>query len=268
MKNSFVISIVFGVVTAMALQASAGPWAPDISKKTTGARIGSFFDDHLKVGFRPVFVDLTDATRNPVDSNSNGKIDGNELLAVSYLGSIYKLDQAQDYLLPSLYARWMFTDWVGVDLSYENIRADAINYWSVVSGNPPISDGRFHLSGPVVSVILQYPNGTIFTPAAGAGIAFLSSDFDEDPYWHGVVNDVGIRQFIDTDNDVGFSVFGACDARLSDTISILVYLRYMAASVDAHYYIEDTAGNITDDRGITKFPFDSIGYGAGIQYNF
>lgn len=243
---------------------TAAPWVPvDVSRRTPGAKLSDFVGDHLKIGFRPVFVNLQDDLRNPVDSNGNGKIDDNELLAVSFLGSINKLDGKQDYGLPSLYARWMFTDWVGLDLTWEKTEADAVRYWGT-----PGADGTFFLEGPMLSILVQYPNDSIFTPAIGVGMAFLSSDFEEDPAWHGTVTDIGIRQWIDTMNDNGIAYLASCDIRMSDALSIIVYGRYLTASVDAHYYIT-TADKVTfDDRGITEFPMDSMAAGAGIQYSF
>ena len=261
-----IVSVILAAL-CLAMIAMADPPVPAPQTTATSDHgflnsVDDFISGHLTIGYRPIYVHLQDSSRTPVDNNKNGQIDADELLRVSYLGSITGLQSQQDYFRSAIFARWDFWNYCGVEMTWEHIQAKTFNFWSKGT------DGTFDMSGPMLAAVLQYPNESIFTPRVGAGVAFLSSTFNMDPYWHGTVVEAGIRNWLTTQNDPGYVVMGACDVDLGPAWALTFYARYMQAHIDGHYWLTYSDGTMLQDRGVTRFPMDSVAYGAGLEFRF
>jgi hypothetical protein len=225
-------------------------------------RIDGVIGNHLKIGTRITHQILLDAERTPRDDNGDGTISGDELLRVSFLGSIYKFDVQQNYAPFSPYAQWLVTDNWGVEVGWEHLRAKTYTWWD---GH---TDGTFDLRGPVLALFAHYRNDTRFTPSAGIGLALLGTKFDHDPDWEVVrQGPLIINQRIETSDTQGFALFAACEVDVTDNLAAEFYCRYLNVSFDGHYTIS-VGGNVIDDRGITTYPMSSVCFGLGVSYAF
>lgn len=163
----------------------------------------------------------------------------------TFLGNINRLEAEQDLAPDRLYATWYPTRHVGAELTWDTARAKTHNRNSEIG----LGDGDFVFSGPILTLMLRYPNTTAFTPYGGIGMAFLSCSFENDPWWYygwpspEAYEDAGsptefrngYKREIRVDNADAFVVVAGCDYRLGEHWFADVYLRYLSLDLDAHY---------------------------------
>ncbi len=182
----------------------------------------------------------------------------------TFLGTIYSLKEKQDMMPLQLYASWYFTDYIGVELAYDQLEVEtaATNIYHRVVKN----DGNLKLSGPTLMLLGRYPNLTQFTPWAGVGLGFYRTSFDAASYW---AHNPGFRNSyskMSTSNTYGFLFAAGVDWAIMEHWNINLSLQYLSAEVDAVFrgYLNDKL--YTTQSG--SFPMDNIAIRLGAAYQF
>lgn len=225
--------------------------------------------DKLEIGLRYSYIQLKEDTKGDPDGDNN-----------YFLGSINELEEAQSTrLLP--YARYLFTPYFGVELSYDKMRMITRK----ANASSEDTDGSIKISGPALAVLGQYPNASRFTPYGEVGILFAKGGFDHADWWHNGFPEYGqaffdwqamgeppwpnngYRRNISISDETATFLAGGCSVRLADHWSLDVQARYLMLDVDAHYTLS-FHGTVRDDRGFYTFPLDSWTYQLGLKYTF
>jgi len=248
--------------------AGAAPAAQPVSPTSPqrGTAIGRAWEatrhylaEHVEIGSRWTHFSLHDDKRTPEDTNGNGEIDDDELLAVSFLGSIIELDPQNSDRLDRLFLQWSVNRYWGFELTYDEIRAKTYTFWD---GH---TDGTFELQGPILTVYGEVTMWNRITPRAGVGVAFFDGNFDHDPLWR---HAAGLLQTMDTENSTGIVYLLGCEIALNAHWALDLYARHTDAHIDAHYTIAWEDGTVFDDRGVTRFPMTNRAFGLGLVYSF
>jgi outer membrane protein W len=198
----------------------------------------------------------------------------------SFIGSIDKLNKIENYWPLKLYADWYFTRYWGVELAWDQVKAESATQ-EKPGDSASHSDGDWVITGPILSVIGRYPNSSHWIPYGGVGLAFMSSTFDHATWWHTgfgseedwVANGSpdttlnGLTRTFEPDNTIGTVAFGGCDYKITDNLLADFYLRYMNASVDTHYFMSMN-GSMLDNRGWYSIPLTNVALGLGLAYAF
>ena len=224
----------------------------------------------VEVGVRVSYLQLREKTQGYFDED--GKFAG------GFLGSINRLSEEQT-IEPSLFANVVLNDYCGLEMSWLRLGGVTSTY---KDGH---SDGTFHLIGPTAVFWLRYPTEMTIRPRIGVGVAWLRTDFEEDPAWRMGLSrknyeawlaegspgmpypNYGFVQVIDTENVAGLILQAGLDAELRRQLFLEFDLRYVMAEVNGHYYMSQY-GTVVDDRGITTFPMDALYVALGLRYDF
>ncbi len=144
--------------------------------ETTEETESEFYKNYIKgklsIGTRIVYRSLTDG-----DSGAKGGLQGSG----TFLGTIYALDEEQNYAPTKIFLGYDFTKYFGIELAWDSMEAST-KATSIYSSEIK-SDGEVSLYGPTLSLLVKIPNKTQFTPYGGLGIGFFSADFDESADW-------------------------------------------------------------------------------------
>jgi len=262
----------FAVITRSCLIAglllsAAAPAMAQSSSETWLDRTEAAVADHLRLGLRIQNIKLSDGERTPRDSNGNGVIDGQEILDVSYLGSITELPLEEEFVVAP-YAQWFFNDYLGLELAWEYYAAAAQTYNYPGSGWDGHVDGVQSVSGPSLMGLFAYPNQSRLTPQLGAGLAWLMLDFDMAEAFH---NGGGnYRRTIEPVDDSMFAwvVQAAVEFSCTKNLKVDVYFRHLEAEVDMLFYLSH--GGVMD-RGFPDkwvLPMSCNMFGIGLKYAF
>ncbi|MBI3987248.1 MAG: hypothetical protein HY343_10025 [Lentisphaerae bacterium] len=203
-----------------------------------------------------------------------------------FMGFIDVLEEEQDLWPTKVFAQWLFTPYVGLELTWDQVAAKLWN-----SEDIPHDDGMLSLRGPIVTLFGQYPNETIFTPYAGVGAGWFLADFDPNPIWHNgfgyemtwdqAVADYeawraagspewpnnGYQRILEPEDTYGLVLTAGSSIGINRRWAADLYLRYMWADVDAHY-TRRVFGEVIDDRGTFTFPLSNFAAGLGVKYLF
>lgn len=168
----------------------------------------------------------------------------------SFVGSITKLNDNQDYLPTRIFVQYKLLPCLGVGLSYDQLSVATME-------NDRSTDGDCVISGPLLYLLGSYPNETEFTPFCELGVAFYSAKFDKSPGWGRVPG----KDFL-LDNPTGFYLAAGCDWLVTDNISVDLYGRYMNVDVRGVY-----TRNWEKEEDIL-FTLSSLSFGLGAKYKF
>jgi len=214
-----------------------------------------YFAGKLEIGTRMVHRVLTDA-----DSGHKGGTYGSG----TYLGTIYALDEEQNYLPFKPYVEYFFTSFFGVELAYDEMDAEtrAID----TSSHKEKTDGTVSLSGLTLSLVSRYKNDTAFTPYAGIGLGLYSGDFAEDSNWAYTAS-TGRTRVMDVDNAVGFQLFLGVKWSMTENWFVDGSLQYVAVDPNSTFYGYEANGTqYTEQTG--HFPMDNLALRLGVGYTF
>jgi opacity protein-like surface antigen len=220
----------------------------------------TFFTDYihekLEIGTRFSYRYLTNA-----DSGHQGGTYGSG----TYLGTIYGLDEEQDYLPNKFFLAYYFNHYLGLELAYDSIEAETVA-WNTSTGSKK-TDGNVTLSGPTVSLIAKYPNTTRFTPYLGLGLGFFSGDFDRDSAW--AYSDWGTsdrNRYMIVDDVTALFVNAGFIWKFNQNWYIDTSLQYLHADPDATFY--GYTDDVCDTVQTGHFPLDNVSLRLGIGYSF
>lgn len=239
-----------------------------------GDRLHDIIKQHLAVGFRTTYFQLEDDKRGKFNA------DGSLVNGSGFLGSIVELDAQQNYI-PLPYIQWFFNEYVAIELGYERLKARTVRF---TDGG---SDGTFDLKGPSIQLLGFLPNDTAFTPFIGIGVIFFNANFDHDGLWHNGFGggnarenynnwrasgspewpNGGYRRNIDADNTTAYFISIGTSYDITENIILDLFIRYMEAEVDGHFYLS-RYGETFQDSGKTTFPLDNWSGQLGIKWLF
>jgi outer membrane protein W len=213
---------------------------------------------HLELGTRMTYFILQ-------DSSDDG----------GFLGSIVELDDQQDYIPWKLYATWMFNAKWGIELTWDQVQAEAIT-----ADTDSHSDGDFELTGPILSATYRMDARGSFSPYAQLGIAWMLGDFEPVQWWAlgydkesdwvllGSTDEVrnGITREIDVEDSLGLVASVGSGVRISERWSADLYLRYMWLEADTTFTEYRSGKPIAGDS--STIPFSNLALGLGATYAF
>jgi len=209
----------------------------------SGDNIDRFIQSHFRIGTRVTWFLLDDSKR---------KVD----MSDSYYGSITELRAIQNWIPYKLYADIMINPYIGVEITWDQIRADTI------TRSDGHNDGTIDLKGPMAGLLVRYPNATCLTPYGGAGAAWFRAEFDEDFYWQ-YPRDY-YEQEIDLQNTWGWFAYLGLSIRIWDRWSADLYYRHTDVSVDGSHW----QWNQERQSGTFTFPLSNEAFGLGASYTF
>lgn len=211
-----------------------------------------YLEDHFEVGLRITHWTLSDPSKGIY--NAEGTFIGGFAEGIS----TDDLSVQQDYL-PSLFLRYKFIPYLGLELGLEKLRAETSTYWD---GH---TNGDVVMRGPSLSLVGQYPNDTIFTPYAGIGLAFLNGNFEEDGKWHRAS---GYTRNMEAGDVTATLLTLGCSIQIVESLEADISFRSMSnADSDAKYYLRWNDGGISNTAKFT-WPLDATSFQIGVKYLF
>ncbi len=218
-----------------------------------------FYDKYvagkLQLGTRSVY-------RHFVNSDSGHR--GGTFGSGTYLGTIYAMEEKQNFAPLHPYIIWYFLDNVGIEVAYDHLEAETVA--TSIYSKSDKTDGNVVLSGPTLSLLARYQNETKFTPWIGLGMFFYSASFDADPVW------AHSKRYTDAYNEMTvedvqglFFSLGA-DWEIDQHWLVNLSCQYMSVDVDAVYngYLH----GLQYTRQPGYFPVDNFSFRIGIGYQF
>ena len=231
--------------------------------------VEKYITGRLQIGTRMAVRSLTDS-----DSGHEGGTYGSG----TYLGTIYAIDEVQDYIPYLFFMKYFFTDYIAAELAYDSVSGETVASSIGYSGDK--TDGEITLSGPTVSLVAHYPNSTKFNPYASVGIGFYSGDFDEASHWGLGYKDPsqyeamgspstsygGRTREIVIDSEIGLLLGLGCSYSLTENWLIDLSMQYTSVDVDATFYGYTNGVQDTEQDG--HFPMDNVAFRLGLAYQF
>lgn len=233
----------------------------------------NFFVRHiegkLQFGTRSVHRLLTNS-----DSGAKGGTQGSG----TFLGTIYALDEEQNYLPIQPFLTYYANRYIGFELAYDSMEAKTIAYSSWYSSIK--TDGNVRLSGPTLSLLGRYPNATAHTPYAGIGLGFFTGDFDEDPSWQlgypdpsvyenlgspGTIYNGRYREIV-VEDTIAFLLTAGATWQFHPNWAADFSVQYVKAKADATFF--GYTDEVLDTVQPGSFPLDNLAIRAGIVYQF
>lgn len=226
-------------------------------EETAGSFVKDYIQGKLQLGTRLAYRILTDS-----DSGYKGGIYGSG----TYLGTIYALDEQQDYLPSKLFLAYFFTKHFGVEFAYDSMKAETVA--TDMDTNMVKTDGDAILSGPTLSLLGKYPNITSFTPYAGIGIGFLNGDFDETADWaHSSWGESDRNRTMVVDSTTALLLTAGVNWAFNGGQWLLdCSLQYVQADADAVFY--GATDGVVDTEQAGHFPMDNVALRLGVIYSF
>lgn len=231
-----------------------------------------FFDRYisgrLQIGTRMATRTLTDS-----DSGHEGGTYGSG----TYLGTIYAIDEIQDYVPSLFFLKYFFTDYFAVELAYDSVQGETE---ATINGYGNKSDGDITMSGPTINLVAHYPNSTKFSPYVSFGVGFYSGDFDESANWalgyssqeqyeaYGSTGTVlnGRTREMAVDDEIGILFGLGCTYAVTDNWLIDLSMQYTQLDPDATFYGYTYGELDTEQDG--HFPMDNVAFRLGLAYQF
>lgn len=224
----------------------------------------------LQIGTRISYFSLDDP-----DSGHRGGYHGDG----TYLGTIYALEENQNYAPVKFFGRIFLFEYIGFEIANDSFEAATKATSYGYEGDK--SDGDVTASGLTYSLVLQFPNRTKFTPYVQYGQGKFNTDFEESDHWGLGYRDPdayadagspgtplnGYTRRIDTE-DVTADIFGI-GFYYNVTENLLVDFSYLHTSfdVDGVFYGTAADGEILVEQAGT-FPMSNYQLRLGIAYQF
>ncbi|MBN1557180.1 MAG: hypothetical protein JW951_03435 [Lentisphaerae bacterium] len=255
---------------------------PDMSGWETVYRKG--IRDRLEIGLRSTDFELKTTVKDgPAEEDR-------------FLGTINRLEEDTDQGLNKLMLRYYVIPWLGVELTWDEIRARTI---TMDDGH---SDGTFVAEGMILSAMGRVSLGDLLRAGdwavndfvfpektryawgdrvrfyAGIGRADFSVDFDEEPWWNlGYAGEAdwidagrptertgGRRRTIDTTDETGDVTLYGMSVYVTRYLTVEFFMRDMDLETRATYTRSDAA----DAPTTRTIPLDSEATGVGVTFVF
>jgi opacity protein-like surface antigen len=199
--------------------------------------------DRISIGIRSAHFDFTQNKKRMF--TADGEFIGGFTEGIS----IDRLKELQNYE-PLIFGRLRCTDYIAVELAQERMRGDARSYYGH-------TDGELDVKGVSLTLLGIFANTSRLQPYAGAGVAYLSAEFDHAPWGYGV-------HLIDTaSHTTGYLVTVGCSATIWRGLAVDIAARYLEADVDSHFSYVPNASHY-----YWTFPIDNWAWQAGLKWTF
>lgn len=223
----------------------------------------------LQIGTRMSSRSLTDSDSGHV---------GGRYGSGTYLGTIYSIDEVQDYVPYLFFIKYFLSEYIAAELAYDSVQGETVATTPGYSGNK--SDGDVTVSGPSVSLVAHYPNATRFSPYASFGVGFYSADFDEAAHWAlgykdpsqyealgspSTVLNGRTREMV-VDSEVGILFGLGCTYAFTDNWLLDLSMQYTQVDVDATF--NGYTNGVLDTEQDGHFPMDNFALRLGLAYQF
>lgn len=210
---------------------------------------------HFELGVRCSRSELLDTRRQGPNGLDNANWEGH----INYVGSLWGLDEIQDYL-PRLYVQFALNPYTGAGIAYDYLGARTMD-WGNAEKTRLGTDGDLHLHGFLYYVFLRYPVIFGITPFCEVGGAWYQAEFRESARWAAIGD--GYR--FEVDNANGYFLGLGVSAVLPGDWSVNLYWRQMFdVEVGARAYFEP--GPKAGRAG--SFPMEYRMLGLGAAYHF
>lgn len=221
---------------------------------------GEFFENYihgkLQIGTRSVYRALTNE-----DSGQKGGTAGTG----TWLGTIYALDEEQNYVPNKVFLNYYFSKYFGVEMAYDSIKVETLAM--DIDTHKEKTDGDATLYGPTLSLLAKIPNSTSFTPYFGIGLGFFKGTFDEDPAWAYTHYSYGDRvRVMAVENTTAVLLTSGLTWAFTANWLLDCSLQYVKADADATFYGYTNGVENTAQPG--HFPMDNVAFRLGIVYSF
>jgi len=231
--------------------------------------VAKYITGKLQIGTRM-------STRVLADSDSG--YEGGTFGSGTFLGTIYAIDEVQDYVPYLFFVKYFFTDYIAAEFAYDSVQGETLATTPGYTGNK--SDGDITVSGPTVSLVAHIPNSTKFSPYASFGIGFYSGDFDETAHWAlgyrepsqydalGTPSTIygGRTREIVIDDEIGILFGLGCNYAFTDNWLLDLSMQYTQVDVDATF--NGFTNGVLDTEQDGHFPMDNFAFRLGLAYQF
>jgi outer membrane protein W len=217
-----------------------------------------YLAERLEVGLRIAHFSFVDPERRTLDANGQG------VGGYTYGISTYSMSEQQNYT-PTLYARYYFNDYFGIQVAWEYLEGrtktrdvQTLEPYDHSNGNP-------RLRGPSFVALGRYPLQNVghpfdmITPYAGVGVVLFSGSFLHDFDWH-----ANGRRNMEVDDTTGWLGVLGTSIALYEGWTVDLEMNYVRARPDARYWMRGDQGY----RAEWQFPMDSWVFQAGVKYAF
>lgn len=231
--------------------------------------VAKYITGKLQIGTRTSTRILTDS-----DSGHEGGTYGSG----TSLGTIYAIDEVQDYAPSLFFLKYFFSDYLAAEFAYDSVQGETVATSIGYSGDK--SDGDITVSGPTISLVVHYPNANKFSPYASLGIGFYSADFDEAAHWALGYKDPsqyealgspstiygGRTREMVVDNEIGILLGLGCTYAFTENWLLDLSMQYTQVDVDATFNGYTNGELDTEQDG--HFPMDNFAFRLGVAYQF
>jgi outer membrane protein W len=195
----------------------------------------------------------------------------------SFLGTISKLEDREDYIPWKFFAAWQFNPKWGLELTWDQIAAETITKTA-----DQHSDGEFEMIGPILSSVYRMDKHGRFAPHAQLGVAWMQGNFNPAHWWAlgyehesdwvllGSTDQARneITREIEVDDSLGLVAALGSRIEVTPRWSGDILLRYMYLESDATF-TEKRAGRPIPGTGDSNtIPFSHLALGVGVAYAF
>ncbi|MFT5726155.1 MAG: outer membrane protein W [Desulforhopalus sp.] len=233
------------------------------------AFVDKYITGRLLIGTRMSSRSLTDSDSGHV---------GGRYGSGTYLGTIYSIDEVQDYVPYLFFLKYFFSEYIAAELAYDSVTGETVATSIGYSGVK--SDGDITISGPTLSLVAHYPNSTKFSPYVSLGLGFYSADFDEAAPWALGYKDPsqyealgspsttygGRTREMVVDSDVGILFGLGCTYAFTDNWLLDLSMQYTQVDVDATF--NGYTNGVLDTEQDGLFPMDNVALRLGLAYQF
>lgn len=188
-------------------------------------------------------------TRFDLDSPVKGEPFDN-----SFIGSINRLEEQQDFGDPNLYFQVSYAlEWfsLGAGISWDELRIKTLDQNT--------GDGDIVMDAQILYLFLSVPNDTRFTPFLEIGRGSYDNSFDPRPAWSAG----GLRRF-DLEDSSGSHFALGLDIMIGKGWCANLYYRQSDVQVDGVYVYNGDARNPEP----FTFTTEHAAYGVGLSYTF
>lgn len=227
-----------------------------------------YIADRLSVGLGVTRFRLSDGDLTPSDGSTK-----------SFLGAIRKLNEKQSSI-PRIVVQYLLNDYLKLEFTHDEVAARAQNI--DLNGTPGPVDGTIKMSGPIFSLLAQYPIKNRLYPYAGIGFAPWRAQFKytPSPWWHlGWADPEDYEQYgskgeyrnhkrrdMVVKGDSAPVLTAGLAVKVTKDIELDFMVRHIRLVSDGEFYT--TLGSRTYLTREGEFPMTHTAYGASLKYVF
>lgn len=194
-----------------------------------------------------------------------------------FLGTIVKLNLQEDFVPWKLFAAYQFTPRWGVELTWDQVVADA-----VTRASDQHIDGDFELTGPILSAVYRLEKRGRFQPYGQVGFGWMKGNFDPARWWELGYDKESDWIMLGSPREPRNSI--TRDIRVDDAPAVVaaagsrieiarhwsgdVFLRGMYLETESQFTEMRKGKPIKGVGEVSSIPFSNVALGLGVAYTF